>query len=193
MPSSTLELDFKGPYRFVGRDRSVFEAPCAASPGVYLWTVKQHDGTHMIHYIGQTSAFAKRQREHLIQVLGLNYGIFNAEKAQTGVSELIWPGMCRKLPEEGPLQAMEEYKRINEKVLEYLSVLNVFFAEADVGRSLLRHIEGCIGWNLRNNHPESKALFPDGVRVGTLMQKDHGLLRIRSTEPIRGLDAEIPY
>lgn len=193
MPLPTLELDFTGPYRFVGRDRSVFEAPCAASPGVYLWTVKQHDGTHMIHYIGQTSAFAKRQREHLIQVLGLNYGIFNAEKAQTGVGELVWPGMWRKLPDEGPLQALEEYKRVNEKVLEYLSVLSVFFAEADVGGLLLRHIEGCIARNLRENHPEAKSLYPDDNRVGISGNRDRGLLRIRSTEPIRGLDAEIPY
>jgi hypothetical protein len=156
-------LNFEGPFTFMGSVNSVFHSPLAACPGVYLWTVRQHsDKTHLIHYVGETFALGKRHREHLIQSLGLNYGIFAPDKMQQGVCELVWP-------------------------------VNIFFAELKSDDRLRKHIEGCIGWNLRNNHREAKTLYPDDNHIGTMADKNRGELLIGSPERIRGLDSRIPY
>lgn len=190
----SIKLHFTGPFTFIKKGNYLFDAPCASSAGVYLWTIRQRsDNSHLIHYVGETVSFAKRQREHLIHVLGLSYGIFDPEKAQDGVCELIWPGLWRNKSPDGPLQQIDAYQLIHETVLKYVAVLNVFFAEIDTETQLRRHIEGCIGWNLRNNHPEAKVLYPDDNHLGAKQENSHGVLMISSSENIRGLDMYIHY
>lgn len=194
MKTSTIELNFTGPYNFSRQNNNLFNAPCAKASGVYLWTIRQHsDGSHLIHYVGETVSFAKRQREHLIHVLGLNYGIFDPDKAQDGICDLIWPGLWRDRSPEGPLSQLKAYHSLHETVLRYINVINVFFAETEIETRLRRHIEGCIGWNLRNNHPEAKLLYPDDNRIGTKHENIHGEILIKSSEKIRGLDDIIEY
>ena len=73
-------LNFIGPFKFTDEINSVFKCSYIKSEGIYLWTVKQFEKDyHLIHYIGETKSFVKRQSEHLIQILGLNYGIFAPE------------------------------------------------------------------------------------------------------------------
>lgn len=109
MKQSTIELNFIGPYTFSKSENYLFDAPCAKSPGIYLWTIRQKaDNTHLIHYIGETVSFAKRHKEHLIHILGLNYGIFDPDKAQNGVCELIWPGLWRDKTPDGPWKQLTE-------------------------------------------------------------------------------------
>lgn len=189
-----MELNFQGPYTFMDGDASVFKAPCASAEGIYLWTIRQrNDRSHLIHYVGETVALAKRHREHLVNILGLNYGIFDPEKAQNGSSELIWRGLWRDRTAEGPLRQIAAYKESTEIVVRYLAVLNIFFAEVVVEQSLRKHIEGSIGYYLRNSHPELKVLYPDDNRVGISRNKRHGELLISAPEKILGLDERIPY
>jgi len=189
-----IDLNFVGPFTLIDGKACVFHSAFAASPGIYLWTIKQDDdNTHLIHYVGETVSLGKRHREHLIQILGLNYGIFDPEKARQGVSELLWNGLWRDKTVSGPLIQLEAYRRIHEDVLRYLSILNVFFAELKGDSNLRKHVEGCIGWHLRNNHPEHKALYPNDNHVGTRKDKNNGTLRILVPETIRGLDEAIPY
>jgi len=191
---NSIDLKFDGPFTFIGEWDSVFQSSLAKSSGIYLWTVRQrNDSTHLIHYVGETVSFVKRHKEHLIQILGLNYGIFDAEKAQVGVCELIWSGLWRDKSSDAPLKLIKAYETIHEEVVHYLSILNIFFAELETASSMRKHIEGCIGWNLRNNHPKSKALYPDDNYVGTMKEKNNGELLISSTERIQGLDSRILY
>jgi hypothetical protein len=191
---SVINLNFIGPFTFTGPKNSLFHAPCAKSPGIYLWTIRQpNDNSYLIHYVGETTNFAKRHREHLIHILGLNYGIFDPIKAQNGVCELVWRGLWRDKSPDGPLRQIEAYHSLHETVLHYLSVINVFFAEIEIETRLRKHIEGCIGWNLRNNHPEAKSLYPDDNQVGTMKEKNRGELVISSNENIQGLDRHIQY
>jgi hypothetical protein len=193
-PATEIPLNFVGPFTFTAGERSVFYAPCAAAPGVYLWTITQrNDQTHLIHYVGQTKALGPRHRQHLLGILGLNYGIFHPEKAQEGVCELLWPGLWRNKGPDGPSKLIAAYQEIHEQVPRYLAIVNIFFAELHKEERLREHVEGCIGWHLRKNHPECKALYPDDNHVGTFATKDRGELRISASEPIRGLDARIPY
>ena len=189
-----IDLNFVGPFTFMDGEACVFHSAFAASPGIYLWTIRQdRDDTHLVHYVGETVSLGKRHREHLIHILGLNYGVFDSDKARQGVSELLWKGLWRDKTASGPSMQLEAYQAIHQHVLRYLSILNVFFAELNVGTNLRRHVEGCIGWHLRNNHPEHKALYPDDNHVGTMREKNNGILRISVPEVIRGLDGVIPY
>ncbi|MBK7552198.1 MAG: hypothetical protein IPI61_11230 [Syntrophaceae bacterium] len=129
----------------------------------------------------------------MIHILGLNYGIFCPDKAQEGVSELVWAGLWRDKTPNGPTRQIEAYQRVHGDVIRYLSVLNIFFAELKIDNQLRKHIEGCIGWNLRDNHPESKVLYPDDNHIGVLPNRNHGELLITSSEIIRGLDSRMPY
>ena len=193
-PSTEIALNFVGPFSFVGDGRSLFESPVASSAGVYLWTIKQRsDNTHLIHYVGETTSFASRHREHLIQILGLNYGIIHPEKAQDGICEWLWQGLWRDRSPLGPAKQIAAYQAIHQQMIRYLSLVNVFFAEVNTETQLRKHIEGCIGWNLRNNYPTCKALYPDDNHVGTMAAKNRGLLRIKTAEIVRGLDSEIPF
>ena len=189
-----IALNFTGPFTFMEGEMCLFQSVFTASPGIYLWTIKQDsDNAHLIHYAGETISLGKRHREHLIQILGLNYGIFDPDKACQGVSELLWKGLWRDKTAIGPLMQLKAYQGIHEDVLRYISILNVFFAELDIDNKLRKHVEGCIGWHLRNNHPEHKVLYPDDNHVGTRKNKGNGNLKISVPETIRGLDDFIPY
>jgi hypothetical protein len=189
---TNITLNFEGPFTFRG-GKSVFHSPFAASSGIYLWTFRQRDDTHLIHYIGETVSLGKRHREHITQILGLNYGIFDTGKAQEGVCQLLWDGLWRDRTPEGPARQIEAYQTVHDDVICYVDALNIFFAEVEADTRLRRHIEGCIGWNLRNIHPKFKALYPDDNRVGTMPNKNHGELLITSSESIRGLDSKISF
>jgi hypothetical protein len=159
-----------------------------------LWTVRQaSDNTYLIHYVGETVHLGNRQREHLIQILGLNYGIFDPDKARRGVCELLWGGLWRDKTTSGLGRMLFEYQRLNEDVVRYVEAISIFFAEMNAESTLRKHIEGCIGWNLRSNHPECKQLYPDDNHVGTRKVKKNGQLLITAAEVIRGLDASIDY
>ncbi len=187
-------LNFAGPFTLVEGEACLFKSAFVASPGIYLWTIKQDsDNTHLIHYVGETLSLGKRHREHLIHILGLNYGIFDPDKARQGVSELLWKGLWRDKTAVGPLMQLNAYQEVHESVLRYISILNVFFAELDVDRKLRKHVEGCIGWHLRNNHPEHKVLYPDDNHIGTKKDKGNGNLIISLPETIRGLDGFVSY
>jgi hypothetical protein len=188
-----MNLTFSGPFTFTGPD-SIFDAPCSASAGVYLWAIRQRaDDAYLIHYVGETASLGKRHRDHLTHILGLNYGLIDPVKAREGVCEWVWKGMWRDRTASGPMRTLRAYRDIHGLVLAYLDCIDIFFAPTDVDTKLRKHIEGCIGWNLRNNHPEWKMLYPDDNHVGTMAVKDHGELKITAPVLIRGLDALIPY
>ena len=191
---TNISLNFEGPFTFTSGGDSIFHSPFAASPGVYLWTFRQRrDDTHLIHYIGETASFGKRHREHLIQILGLNYGIIDLHQAQEGVCEFLWNGLWRDKTPNGPSRQIAAYQSVHDDVTRYLDALCIFFAVLNSDKRLRKHIEGCIGWNLRNNHPDAKVLYPDDNHIGTMRERSSGELLIRSAEHIRGLDTQIPY
>lgn len=191
---SDITLDFVGPLTFTEGAKSIFHAPNAKSPGVYLWTIRQRDESHLINYVGETKkSLASRHREHLIGLLGLDYDIIDAEKGQDGICEMVWKGLGREKNGTSAFEAIEAYQRVHGSVMSYLSALNIFFAELSIEDRLRKHIEGCIGWNFRKKHPESTALYPMNRQVGAMQDREHGNLLISASEPIRGLDERIPY
>jgi hypothetical protein len=161
-----IEIIFKGPFSFSEKNRSLFQCRYNNSQGIYLWTFKTKNG-YMIHYVGETTRFAKRHREHLINILGLNYGIFDPECAKNGELSMIWKGLWREKTNDNIIEFLALYSNITNTVINYIESIDIFFAEINVEENIRKHIEGTIGWNLRNNQKAYKSLYPDDNHVGT--------------------------
>lgn len=182
-----IHLHFHGLYKF----SNIVQSEYSASEGIYLWVIRdvQHDRNY-IHYVGETTNLGRRHREHLTHILGLDYYIIDSDQAQQGVHEVLWSGMWRDKTPEAMVRTIEEYDSLKEKVSSYVNYIDIYFAETIQEANLRKHIEGSIGWHLRNRHPELNTFYPADNHV--VMAKDPcgGVLRISSDEPILGL-AEI--
>jgi hypothetical protein len=187
---ANINLFFTGPYKFLENDSSVFKCEYSESPGIYLWTINTNAG-HMVHYIGETTKFAPRQKYHLIQILGLNYGIFDPSEAKMGKSTPLWNGLWRDKRNKMIFEIGSAYEKLISTVIEYTNLIDIFFAEFHGEKNLRKHIEGSIGWNLRNNHLDVKSLYPDDNHVGTSKEKMNCRLLISCSKNILGIDREI--
>jgi hypothetical protein len=186
----SVKIHFNGPYSFANKNNSLFECKYSSSKGIYLWTINTKIG-NLIHYIGETDNFAKRHREHLINILGLNYGIFDISQAKEVKSVLIWKGLWRDKSPNPVEKLLMNYSKLSAIVIEYINSLDVFFAETDVDNNTRKHIEGSIGWNLRTKYPDYKILYPDDNHIGRSTKRMGKKLYITSNEVILGLDSEI--
>jgi hypothetical protein len=146
---------------------------------------------YYIHYVGEAFSFGRRHKDHLLGILSLHYGIFDVAAARRGEDVRLWPGLWREKGQAGPAKLLEAYARLQPQVLEYVAALDLFVAEVHVDKWLRKHLEGSIGWNLRRNHPEAKAIYPDDNRVGTMAAPPGIVLRISADEKIAGLDREL--
>jgi hypothetical protein len=144
----------------------------------------------LIHYVGETGSFASRQREHLIEILGLNYGVFDPAAARRGESIQLWPGLWRDRSSEAPALAIERYRELAPVVIDYIDAMTVFVAPIDGDRTLRRQVEGAIAHNLRINHEKDSALYPPDNHTGVGSQLGI-FLGITSDEVIAGLDSTL--
>ncbi len=188
-----IHLNFMGPFSFINEKNSIFLSSIAYAPGIYLWTVQQEkDKSFMIHYIGESINIAKRQKEHLINILGLNYGIFDPILLKKGFLKKVWCGLWRDNSNEAPIKAIKIYKDNHEIILKYLSVIDIFFAKTNVDTSLRKHIEGCIGYNIRLKHPKASTLYPKDNKVWINKKEKYiGKAIISCNVNIVGLDKNI--
>ena len=185
-------LKFTGPYKFIDGEQNLAKSDDAKNEGIYIWVIKnQETNQNFVHYIGETVSFAKRQKEHLIQILGLNYRIIDADYAKRGVEKIIWNGAWRDKSADAISNLTKNYASIAQQVPSYLDIIDIYFAPTQLETQVRRHIEGCLGWNLRNNHPECKTFYPDDNHVGTKSKKLNELLHIELPEPIMGIDPEM--
>lgn len=191
-----LRLHFEGPFTYTAGENCVFRPAFVELPCIYLMAVRQScDGSYLVRYIGETWNLAKRQKEHLVGFLGMNYRLFDPQKAQQGIRDVVWPGLWQDKTPDGPGKAIAAYQTFHKSVVSYLSTLSIFYAklEPEVDRSLRAHIEGCIGWSLRKDNPEALVLYPDDNYIAIKQERNHGNLLITASEAIRGLGTCIQY
>lgn len=188
----TILLKFYGPYTFTAGSSYLFKSEFAKSEGIYIWTIKdeQHQ-QNLVHYIGETICFGKRQREHLIQITGLNYRIIDPTMARKGVERIVWDGLWRDRTPEAVARLLDSYEVVSRIVPNYIGLINIYFAPTTLEKHLRRHIEGCIGWNLRKNHPHLKTFYPDDNNVGRQKNLLGLRLMISSPEVIAGIEQEM--
>jgi hypothetical protein len=185
-------LHFFGPYSFMKSSKSLFHSQYAKSEGIYLWVIKdKNKNLNYIEYVGETTNFAKRHREHITNFLGLNYRILDAQSALQGIPKIIWNGMWRDKSENAVGDTLENYDLISNQVTQYIKLIDVYFATTKFSSDIRKHIEGCIGWNLRNNYPHFATFYPADNHVGTKSKKLDEKIIISADEKILGLDNEM--
>jgi hypothetical protein len=188
----TMRLHFNGPFSFIREENYLFESKFADDAGIYLWVIKDTEhNLNYIHYVGQTKEFGKRHREHLIHILSLNYYILDHIQARKGNLEIIWNGMWRDEGSKAAKRTLRVYEDVSRKVLDYIRIIDVYFAPTDFPNDIRRHVEGCIGWNLRSNHPEFKRFYPDDNNIVKWKKGLNERLYITSDQDTLGLDAEM--
>lgn len=182
-------LHFHGPFSFNKTTNSLFTSPFAKSEGIYIWAIHNlNNQNNFIHYIGETTSFAKRHREHFTNILGLNYYVINPEEAKKGFHNIIWPGMWRDKSTDAVQRTLKASGQFQTLVKDYIEIIDIYFAPTEFESRIRRHVEGCIGWNLRHLHPELTTFYPDDNRVTRLKKHIGATLRIASDQPILGLE-----
>lgn len=113
----TITLNFHGPFKFTKGDNYLFRTSFVKNEGIYIWTIKDEtNNTNYVHYVGETTAFGKRQREHLIQMTGLNYRIIDADFARKGIEKIVWNGMWRDRSPDAVVNLLDNYNEVSRKV-----------------------------------------------------------------------------
>jgi len=189
--SQAITLDFFEPLKFIKGDNYLYDTEFVKSEGIYIWTIKDDkSGNNYIHYLGETVSFGKRQKEHLIQMTGLNYRIIDPDLARQGIEKIIWNGMWRDKSSNAVTTLLDNYNEVTKKVVDYIGLINVYFAPTTFETHLRRHIEGCLGWNFRNKYPDLKTFYPDDNHVGTKSHRLGQRLIVNLPENIAGIDRE---
>jgi len=182
-------LHFHGPFTFVDHGRGVAACEFAKQEGIYLWT--KTDGTRrFIHYVGETTNFLKRHKEHLTQKLGLNYGVFRADAVAVDDPMPIHGGMWRDKSADPLTATVQAWLGLQREILASVESVEVFFAPTSLTNAIRKHVEGCLARQLRQRHPQEARFYPGDNR--TIPRQMVGqTIRVTSEWPIEGLDAEI--
>jgi hypothetical protein len=189
--STAMALTFQGPFTFVKGPAYLFNNGFLKQGGLYIWTIKDKvDGTNHVHYIGETGYFARRQRQHLIQMTGLNYPILDADFARQGIKKIIWNGMARDKSRSAAGDLLESYNEVSKKVTEYVGLINVYVAPVRLPLHLRRHIQDAIIWNFRTQYPELKGFYSDDSHASYKPQRLGQKLLLQLPEAIAGIDRE---
>lgn len=187
----TISLHFHGPLKFTKGDNYLFSTDYVKSEGIYIWTIKdEKSNVNYVHYVGETKSFGKRQREHLIQITGLNYRIIDPDLARKGIEKIIWNGMWRDKSSDAVATLLDNYDNVSKKVKEYIGLINIYFAPTNFETHMRRHIEGCIGGNFRNKYPSLRLFYPDDNQVQSKAQRLGIKVSIVTDERIAGIDNE---
>lgn len=188
---TTTSLTFHGPFTFTRGDDYLFNTGFVKSEGIYIWTIKDEvDRLNYVHYIGETVCFGRRQREHLIQITGLNYRIIDADFARQGLEKIVWNGMWRDRTPNAVADLLENYNEVSKKVIDYIGLITIYFAPTTFELHLRRHIEGCIAWNFHSKYPDLKKFYPCDHPVRTRTQWLGQRLILDLPEDIAGIDRE---
>lgn len=186
-----LMLTFHGPFTFTKGTRYLFNSGFLKQEGLYIWTIRDEaEGINYVHYIGETGYFARRQRQHLIQMTGLNYAILDADFARQGIKRIAWHGMARDKSRNAAADLLENYNEVSKKVTGYVSLINVYFAPTRLRLHLRRHIQDCIIWNFRTQYPELKRFYSDDSHVAYKPQRFGQKLLLQLPEDIAGIERE---
>jgi hypothetical protein len=121
---------------------------------------------------------------------GLNYRLVDPDFARQGIEKIVWNGMWRDKSPEAVANLLDNHDEVSKKVIECVGLINVYFGPTTLKSDLRKHIEGCLGWNLRNKYPNLKLFYPDDNHVGRKPELLEQKLIVNLPEPIAGIDRE---
>jgi hypothetical protein len=141
--------------------------------------------------VGETTSFMKRHKEHLTQLLGLNYGVFRADAvAADDASPIFFAGMWRDKSEDPLTNTVHAWLRLQREIHANVESVEVFFAPTELSSEMRKHVEACLARQLRTRHPEAARFCPADNR--TVQRKMQGMrISVTADVPIEGLDPAI--
>ncbi len=196
-------LHFHGPFKFIQGPQYVGDQDIANHEGIYIWTIKDEvNDINYIHYIGEAkgsrprydgeaTGVVHRQGQHLTKILGLDYRIYDPDRAREGICEMIWTGMWKDKSNQNMARVLEAYDGVKDKLWEYISLINIYVAPTDLSDRVRKHLEGCIAWNYRRNHPELQVFYPNDNKTQRYDIQLSNPIAVTADEKIDGLIAEL--
>lgn len=187
-----LTVKFDGPHPAYSETKDVL-ADCASRKqgGIYLWAIRVGESFRVTH-IGQTStSFYHRMKEHIINTLGGNYRISDADALKRGEPKVLWDGLWREGTRERLPAFLSNSSKLFEAAKENLKLEKIFVAPIDVEDRMRRRIEGAIANEIRKNK-EASSLFPKDIRVlGRLTTESPIPIRISMGVKILGVPEQL--
>lgn len=191
MPAPNLH--FRGPYTICSETSDVLEGcECKTSNGIYLWVVPQHLRGYKVSYLGETSkGFYSRTKEHVIQTLGGNYRVLDADQMRLGIEQIIWDGLWRRRAKDRLPEFLSRYEELAPLVKRYLFGQAVFLAPFE-DDSLRRRIEVALALHFRADQ-NSSILLPRDIQFRNGRKPDEEAVSVTFSADghIEGLPLEL--
>lgn len=187
-----INMKFHGPFKFSKNGNYLFDSNFESLEGIYIWTIKdEFNRINYVHYIGETTNYKKRNREHFLSLLGMNYMVIDPKSAKVGELDIIWNGIWRDKTQNAANNALENYNYVSKYLLEYIDIINIYFAPLKVEKKLRKHIEGEIAHNLKSKFPELCRFYPSDSRTYRSSEKYGIRLHLDFDEKIDGIESTI--
>lgn len=195
----TLELQWRGPFRFVGIGSDViFNRLEAKLGGVYLWTIPL-EGQYLTHYVGQTGGFAKRFRESEQWYRGGLQKIYDSGEFAMGILKkpYLMEGYYGRDPKIKSARKVEFTRRAKELEphLQKMKSLIHFFVAPVEEKRLRERIEAAIYYRLSGSPGKIRLFLEEGVKNYYGMRPERGevpiIVKMRFPQQIMGLDREM--
>jgi len=187
-----LTIHFDGPHPAYSETKDVLaDSKQRKAGGVYFWAIKV-DASYRITHIGQTgTSFYQRMKEHIINTLGGNYRICDADALARGEVKSLWEGLWREGHRERLPEFLRDSTRLWEAAKRHLKMERIFLAPLVTEDRMRRRIEGALAKQIRKDKAAS-SLFPPDIRVlGRLTTEVPIPIRLVTPVKILGLPEQI--
>lgn len=188
-----LHLHFHGPFAPCSEISDIFDdCEYRDSTGLYLWAVELPTGCYRISYIGETGrSFYHRTKEHIIQTLGGNYRVIDADQMRQGVERIIWDGLWRGDAQKRLPEFLRRYETLAPLTKRYLFGQAIFLAPFRGETRLRRRIEVALAHHIRSK-PDASGLLPGDIRYVVRKAAQSAVkIDISADRPIEGLPLEL--
>jgi len=191
--SMSLHVHFAGPFRLCSETADLLaDCPLRNGTGLYIWAVKQIAGSYRVSYLGETKkSFYERTKEHIVQTLGGNYRVIDADKMCEGVQHVTWDGLWRKATRDKLPDFLFNYEAFAPLIKRYLFGHDIFVAPLDCDVRLQRRVEGALAQQLRSS-VEASSLLPSDIRYAVRSADEVAVTVLVSADAdIEGLPQEM--
>ena len=171
-----LEINWHGPFSWIGYENQNNLDKIPDIEGVYLWTFKYNDG-YLIYCAGITNSTKKRFRSHTLEYKSGNYTVFVVEEAENGKRKEIWHGWSYARAHR------EEFNERKEEILNavesQLKSFRVFVAKVPDKRIRAR-FESAIMKNIYSSKETWSELADKGMHLAK-KKNDETTIKIKNT------------
>ena len=109
--------------------------------------------------------------------MGLDYRALYVEAAKQGIEKIVWDRMWRDKFDKAMGNLLNRHEDIGHEVVDFLLYRHPF-AITYVDILLIKHIEGNVGWRLRNKYKDLNVFCHDGNHIGTSCHRYNMILEV---------------